>query len=551
MLGKSGRHIRRYKEIAKVMLKHDLGWILVRSLLVEFTGKGKANTPTESAPIQLREALEELGPTFVKLGQLLSTRPDIIPDNYIKELVKLQDTALLIPLDQIHEVIRQEFETEAKELYASFDNTPMAAASIAQVHAAVLHDGTPVIAKIQRPNIREQIETDIEILYNNSRFLEDHWDRAKIYGVTDIVDEFAVVIREELDYTREARNTDRIREALANTKGVHVPKVHWSLTTNKVLTLELMTGNKINDVIRNPLPGVSNKDLAVRVASIFLEQIFVHRFFHADPHPGNLLVSKTGDIELLDCGQVGMLDAESSAGATRMLLAFDEQNSRAFADEVLSLGIAQEDVDIQKFSRDISRLLRSFYDLPSRAINVGSLFAKVLEVSASHKVRLPAVFAVLGKMLASIDGICRQLDQDFNFTDLAKMYVSKAVKGELRGESTLTEIYRALVGMRNLFFTMPEQIEKLVRKAVEGTLRIEFKHQGLEEVSDVWEKSTNRISLALIVGSIIVGSSLVINTSTGPTSWFGLPTIGIIGYLLASIFGLWLMIQIILSGRQK
>lgn len=546
----SGRHIKRYREIAGVLSKHGLGWLIVKTVLAEFVGKSSV-VPNEKAPIRLRQALEELGPTFVKLGQLLSTRPDIIPHEYIAELVKLQDTAREIPLEDVLGVVRREFETEAYDLYSEFDPEPLAAASIAQVHTAKLHDGTPVIAKIQRPNIRDMIEVDIEILYNNSKLLEERWDKAKTYGVTDIVDEFAMIIREELDYTREARNTDRLRESLAETKFVKLPHVHWSLTTSRVLTLELMTGLKINDVIANPLPGVSNKELATRFASIFLEQIFVHHVFHADPHPGNIMVSPTGDIELLDCGQVSMLDAENQAGAIRMLLAFDEQNSRAFADEIMNLGIMQEEVDVQKFTRDISRLLRSFYDMPARVVNMGALFVKVLEVSSAHRIRLPVVFAVLGKVLSNVDGICRQLDPDFNLTELAKSYVKKAMKGQLRSEGTMTEFYRVLLGLKNLVFTLPEQTEKLIRKTVEGSLRLEFKHLGLEEVTRGLDESSNRLSLAFIVGSLIIGSSVVMNAGKGPTSYLGLPVIGLVGYLLASIFGLWLMIQIVMSGRKK
>lgn len=551
MLGKSGRHLRRYKEIVSILVKHGWGWMLTRIGLSEHLGKGEGNIPREALPAHLREALEEIGPAFVKLGQLLSTRPDIIPEPYIRELIKLQDTASSVPSDQIRKVIWEEFEANADDLFASFDNTPVAAASIGQAHAASLQDGTQVIVKIQRPNIREQIETDLEILYKQVRKLDEISETARIYGVTEIADEFSSIMREELDYTREARSTDRLREAMSRLKGVTVPEVHWALTTSRVLTLQKMDGVKITDLVTNPIPGVNNKDVATRFASAILEQIFVNRFFHSDPHPGNVLVSRTGEIQFLDCGQIGMLDIESKSGCVRMLLAFNEQDSRAFADEVLALGITRNDVDVRKFTQDINRVLRSFYDLPARSINTGALFAKVLEVSASHKIRLPAVFVVLGKVFANLDGICRQLDPDFSFSELAHTYVGKAVRQDLKSENNLTELYRALTGLRGLIFSMPEQLEKLIRKAVEGTLRIEFKHQGLDEISDVWQKSTNRISLAVIVGSIIVGSSLVINAGKGPTSWFGLPTIGIIGYLIACIFGLWLMIQIILSGRQK
>ena len=549
MLRKGRRHLGRYSEIAGVFARHGWGWMLDRIGLGEHLKAKPGAKPAQIAPAHIREILEELGPTFVKLGQLLSIRPDVLPQPYIEEFSKLQDAAPALPVDVVRAVIESELEAPVGDLFQEFDDVPLAAASLAQVHGAVMHDGTPVIVKVQRPGIRDQVETDIEILYKRARFLEGHWEKARTYGFTDIVDEFALTIREELDFTCEARNTDRLREVTAGDKGIRVPQVYWDLTTGKVLTLEMMRGTRITDILQRPPGNINRKHLAATLAGSFFEQVFVDGFFHADPHPGNVLVTDSGEIQLVDCGQVGRLDAETRAGAVRLLMAFEQQDTRAFADEVLDMGIAQEDVDIRRLTRDVGKVLRTYYDMPSRSINFGVMLTRILDVSAEHKIRLPASFAVLGKVFANVDATCSRLDPDFNFTEIARGYVGKAVKKEFSSESTLAELYRTLAGLRHFLLGLPEHLDRLVRKAVEGTLRIEFKHHGLEEMSGNFRSSANRVAIALIVGATIIGSSLVATLSKGPTSWFGLPTLGIIGYLVAMFFGAWLIISIIRSGR--
>lgn len=502
-------------------------------------------------PAHLREMLEELGPTFVKMGQLLSTRPDIVPDAYIAELSKLQDTAPTLSVKSIIDVIESEFGVAIEELYQEFEPVPIAAASLGQVHCARLLDGTPVIVKVQRPNIRDAVETDIEIMYGRARFLEDHFDVARIYGVMDTVDEFALTIREELDYTREGRNTDRLREVVGTDLKVQVPKVHWELTTGRVLTLERMLGVKITDAPLVESVTADLRDVGNRLASTFLDQIFVHGYFHADPHPGNILLTNDGVIQLVDCGQVGRLDPESKLGAIRMLVAYEQQDTRALAEEVIDIGIAREEVDVRQFTRDLGKVLRGYYDMPARAVNMGRLLSRVMSVSAAHKIRLPVSFTVLGKVFTSIEGICRQLDPDFNFTDIVKVYVGKAVKNELRSQDALTDLYRAAVSLRDFAFNLPEYLERLMRRAVDGTLRLEFKHQGLEDVSATFQSAANRIAIALIVAGTIVGSSLVVVAGRGPTSFLGLPTLGLIGYVLALFFGVWLIVSILRSGKHR
>lgn len=551
MLTKSKRHLHRYQEIARVLAKHGWGWMLGRLGITEHLGKHADLTREEHAPAHIREMLEELGPTFIKLGQLLSTRPDIIPEQYINELEKLQDTTPTVPAPLIRSIIETEFGEPITEQFLEFDDIPLAAASLAQVHRAKLLDGTSVIIKVQRPNIRELVETDIEIMYKRARFLESHWEKARTYGLMDIVDEFAITIREELDYTREARNTDRLRDQMSDEKCIRIPSVYWNLTTSHLLTLEEIHGIKITEIINRPQEGIDPKILADQLASAFLKQVFVDGLFHADPHPGNILVTPDGEIALVDCGQVGRLDAENRAGAIRMLMAFEQHDPRVLADEILHLGITQTEVDVRLLTRDLSKVLRSYYDVPARSVNMGQLLTRVLNVSASHRIRLPVSFAVLGKVFTNIDGICSQLDPDFNFTTIARSYVGKAVRSELSSENLINEFYSAAASMRSFMFALPDNLDRLIRKAVEGTLRVEFKHQGLDQVIEAFNRSANRISIALIVAGSIVGSSLVVSAGRGAKSWFGLPALGILGYIVATFFGVWLIVSILRPGGRK
>lgn len=540
----------RYREIGRILVKHGLGWMLVMLGRPEHLSRHENVAPREHAPVHVREMLEELGPTFVKFGQLLSMRPDVIPEPYVVELSKLQDTASTVPFDQIRDVVESEFRSPMNKLFSDFDETPIAAASLGQVHRAKLLDGTSVIVKVQRPNIAEMVDTDIEILHKRAAFLEGHWEKARTYGVGEIVDEFATTIREEMDYTREAGNTERLRENTESEKGIHVPRVFPEVSSMRVLTLEEMQGIKVTEVIEHPLPPAKMKELADALASSFLKQIFVDSFFHADPHPGNILVTPEEDIALLDCGMVRRLDFENKASAISMLMAFEQQNTRLLADEILYMGIAQSEVDVRRFTADLGKVLRAYYDVQSRSVDMGRLLTRVLSVSSSYGIRLPVVYAVMAKVLTGVDSICSRLDPDFNFTDIVRRYIGQAVRSEFRPESMLNDLYRAVASMRALFVALPEQMERLLRKAVEGTLRIEFKHQGLEEIEATFARSANRIAIALIVAGTIVGSSLVVSAGTGSKGWFGLPQLGLLGYVVALLFGVWLIISILRSGKR-
>lgn len=545
----SRRQLGRMRGIGAVLVKHGWGHAIQRIGLAHLLRPRGEVSPATETPTRLVHALEELGPTFIKFGQLLSTRPDLIPKDYVVALSKLQDTAPTIPIEQVKQVIFEEFGHSVEELLASFDEEPIAAASLGQVHAASLDDGSEVIVKVQRPGISSIIDSDIEILYVLAKLLESRWERAKTYGIADVVDEFAITIREELDYTREAHNTQRLKENLAREKYVRLPEVHWDLTTTRVLTVERIDGVKITDLDGLDAIGADRRQTADRLASAFFEQLVVDGFFHADPHPGNILVTREHQIALIDAGQVRQLDVTSRTGLIRLLIAFEHRDTRQFAEEIVSLGIARGEVDLPSLTHDLEKLLRQYYDLPARATNVGYILMRVMDVSARHRIRLPTGFTVVGKVLANIDGINRQLDPEWNFTEAARPYISRAVRKELNPEELLMDGYRALMDARTFLFRLPEHLNQLLRKSVEGTMRVEFRHRGLEDLEARLDRITNRLAFALIVGAIIIGSSLVMVANQGPRGLLGLPLLGLVGYTVATVFGIWLLVSISRSGR--
>ncbi|MEN6521227.1 MAG: AarF/ABC1/UbiB kinase family protein [Armatimonadota bacterium] len=545
------KHLSRLKEIGTVLARHGWGHIVARFGLAGMLRLRRRGIEPEVTPEpeHLLYILQELGPTFVKLGQLLSTRPDILPEPYIAALTKLQDTANTVPVDQIKSIIQEELGQPVESVFAYFDEVPLAAASLGQVHAATLHDGTQVIIKVQRPGITKVIDRDIDIMYMVSKLLERRWERVRTYAITEIVDEFAITIHEELDYTIEANNTDRLRAVLLHEKNARVPKIMWDIVTKRVLTMERIDGIKITDIERLNAAGFDTVQIADRLSAVMFKQIFIDGFFHADPHPGNILVTPDQEIALLDAGQVRQLDLETRTGLLRMVIAFEHQDTHLFTEVITEIGITRGEVNTQALSQDLEKVLRQFYNVPAQAMDIGKILIRVMDVSARHKIRLPVGFSVIGKVMVNLESINRMLDPNFNFTKAVRPYIARAVREELSPEDILTDSYRSLIDLKRLIFGLPDHLHQLLHKAVSGTLRIEFKHKGLEELESRLDKITNRLAFALIVGSTIIGSSIIVISNRQPTGILGLPMLGVAGYLFALVMGMWLLISIIRSGK--
>lgn len=546
---KTFRHISRYREVARILAKYELYRLVERldlsRLIPKIPHAEKAEKPL---PATVRMIIEELGPTYIKLGQILSTRPDLIPHDYLCELEKLQDTAPSVPFSKVSEIIEKEFGKPYNQVFTHFEEEPLAAASLGQVHRATLPDGNHVVVKVQRPGITQVIETDLEILFDFARILEARSERARIYALTDLVEEFSLTLRNELDYTREGRNADRLRKNLAELPGSRVPLVYWDYTTPRVITMEEMRGVKITDfpglsVIKANLPKVADN-----LAQSVLQQIFVDGFFHGDPHPGNLIVLPGDFVAFIDCGMMGRLDRETRASVVNLLSTFLSQDSKKFAEEILNIGTAPPNLNRRVFIQDIDRALRQYYDMPTGEMHLGELLKLSLDITINHKIVLPSNFAMLVKVFITVEGVTRQLDPSYNFTEAARPFLTRALKKEFSWEESSTELFRTLTEIRTLAISLPSRISTLLDKAVDGTFSIEFKHMGLKDVSNKFDKAVNRLSFSLLVSALIVGSSIVIQSQVGPRI-HGYPFIGVAGFLIAGFFCLWLLISFIRAGR--
>lgn len=547
-LGKTRRHLERYIEIGRILTKHGWDQLLSRLGLAGVFHLRASSGGAPPAPVQVREALEELGPTFIKLGQVLSTRPDLIPTEYADALESLQDNAPQFPVKQAHEVIEAELGQPVSALFLRFDDQPLAAASIGQTHAATLPDGTEAVVKVQRPDIQQTIENDLEIIAGLARFLHRHFASLRVYGLPELADEFAITIRQELDYTKEGRNGDRLKENLADLEYVRIASTIWEFTTSRVLTSERLHGVKITDIHALTEMGADRHAVADNLWKGFLSMIFVNGVFHADPHPGNIIVMPGNVIGLLDYGMVGRLDRELKAFLTMLLAEYVQQDSSGFAEILLSMGTKPSDLNRKEFTTEIDRLLRQYYGAQLGQMHMGELLRSAIRISAKHQVQLPASLGLLIKVILGVEGIDRELDPAYDLTSEARLFIRRSVRDEFSTSTLRDQVIHSLMYWKWLFLELPHRVNDVLRSLAEGSLRVVFHHEGLEPATRNLDRSINRLSFALISTGTIVASALVFSSKVGPM-WHGYPMIGLVGFVVSFVFAMFLMLSIIRAGR--
>lgn len=548
VLGRQWRHLERYIEIGRVLARHGWESLLARLGLAEsFRIRGRA-ADVSPGPAQVRQTLEELGPTFVKLGQLLSTRSEVIPADYIAELEKLQDAAPPIPFDAVRQVIREEFGEPIEMIFAEFDETPLAAASLGQTHLATLKDGRQVVVKVQRPGIKAQIDTDLEIMAGVARFLEQRFAQARVYGLTDLVDEFSVIIHQELDYTREGRNGDRLRENFADWPQICIAATIWDHTVTRVLTMERVSGIKITNTADLDAAGLDRPRVASTLSRAFLKMIFVDGLYHSDPHPGNLVALEGNAVGLLDYGQVGRLDRELKAKVTMLLSEYVREDSAGFADVLLDMASSPPNLDRRAFARDIDRILRQYYGIPVGEVRIGEMLQRAFHVSARHGVRLPATIATLAKVVVEVESIDAILDPNYDLAADAGRFVERSIRGEFTVGELRARLLENMLAWKELLLGFPRRIGEIIENMADNSFRIIFRHEGLEQATKDIDRAINRLSLALMSAAIIISSALVLTAKVGP-AWRGYPVVGLIGFAISFVFGVWLIISILRAGK--
>jgi len=551
------KNIKRLQQIITILIKYGFDYFVKQLNLANLIFKGskilKLKTPKMaelSLPIRVRLALEELGPTFIKLGQILSTRPDLIPAQYIKELQKLQDEVPPFEYTQVEQLIKKELGADVSEIFKSFEQKTFAAASLGQVHHAILEDDNKlVVVKVQRPNIEKIIETDLDILFHLARLTERHIPASRLYDPVGIVEEFARVIRSELDYGTEGRNAEKFRKNFQDDETIYTPKIYWEFSSKRILTMEFIQGIKINNLKELDKAGYNRKKIAENGAKAFMKQILIDGFFHADPHPGNMLVMENEIIGFMDFGMMGRLDEEIREKGVDLFIAILEGNLNKIINEMLNLGITSQEIDTRSLKIDIREMLDQYYNKSLKEIKLGELINQLVNIAIKYHIRMPVEFALLGKSLLNIEGIGLELDPDFNLAEVAKPYAQNLILERKSPQRLILKLLNDLAELyNNLIILIPRQLSKTLKKMEEGVFKLEFQHRGLENLITALDRSTNRLSYSLILAAIIIGSSLIMQTDKGP-HFMGFPVIGVLGFIIAAILGLGLVIIIIRSGK--
>ncbi len=545
----------RYRRIVSVLVDEGFATFLDQlgmraSWIAALRGRHPHGPDASLSPEQrIRRTMERLGPTFAKIGQMLSVRPDLIPPSYADELAKLQDEMEPFPFEQVRLEIESAFGEPLESLYLEFDEVPCAAASIGQVHMAVLPDGTPVAVKIQRPGIREVIEADLDILRTQARRVQGRTDLGRRYDLIGLVDEFARVIHEECDYVHEGENAEHLANAFEGDETVHFPAIYWDRTAGTVLTLERIDGTAFNRLETLDALGIDRREIARRGITCYYEQIFMHGFYHADPHPGNLFALADGRVAFTDFGRCGYLSETARNQVADLLVAIIEQDSATAVDVLLEVSGGGADVDIAGLQRDVAALIAKYYDLELQEVDSKELVIEVMSLIGKRGLTMSSEFALLLTTLATLQALGSAVDPGFHFVNSVRPFAERLVKEQMRPEavirgfaSTMRHSMRALKGL-------PESISRALRRVGDGDLRMTVRPAGLDPVMSRLEQSVDRLAFALVVSAFVVGFATLLARSE--IAWW-MVLIAEFALVCAAGVGIWFFLSILYRAvRQR
>ena len=538
------RGLRRWREVQAILLRYGFDLLIdreeikeVRRFLQDRLGLSLGEFNDRSLPERVRLMLQELGPTYVKVGQIVSSRSDLLPAPWIDELVQLQDRVAPIPYKTVYQVITEELGAPPEEIFDDFDPTPIAAASIGQVHHAYLPDRRPVVIKVQRPGIRPRIEADMEIMREIARIIESRTDWGKKYGILGIVNEFARSLFDELDYRNEGRNAERLKLNMADFPGVHIPHIYWDLVTSRVLTMEEMRGVKINDLPALDEIGVDRAALADVLIRSLCKQMLLDGFYHADPHPANIFVTREyGELVYLDLGMMGQLVDEQREGLTNVVLAIQDRDSHEIVRIAKMLGTEYKPVEELKLRRDVDLVLDRYLAMSLDRVSFSELVSEVLSLIFDHGIRLPNELTMAVKSLVQAEELARTLHPEIKITEIANTVARQLLWARVSPHAVLTEITRDTREAIRLARVLPKAAEKLLQQIEAGALQIgleipEF-HSQVQHLYTI----VNRLSAGLILAGMLVGSAIAMGSSPHE-SWAFIPVLGVVSFLASMVIG--------------
>lgn len=545
------RNLGRSREIATVLLNYGFADILQRMGLVRYLQWGRRvllrkppeQTPPLSRPKRIRLALQDLGPTFIKFGQVLSTRPDLIPADVIQELANLQERVPPFDSERAVAIVEAELGAPVDQIFLEFDRKPLAAGSLAQVHLATLRDRTKVAVKIRRPEAVHDIQRDLALLRELALLMALHLPETEIFDPVGLVAQFSRSITRELNFTREARTQDEFARIFKQDATLAVPKVYWDLSSDGVLTMEYVEGFHVQDREGLLNAGLSLPELAKNGALIFMKMSFETGIFHGDPHPGNIRILSDGTICLLDYGLIGHIEESKRDLLVDLFLAISQKRVDAIGDVVLKVGTPFQPVDVPLLHADLRDFLENYYGIPLDRVDVGRLLRDFVGILSNHSIRYPADLMLWIRAIITLDGVGRSLDPHFNLATHLAPFIEKIVRERYSTRRILKQSLKESQELLLSLKQMPIHIERTLDKLNKNELKVQLEHRNLDHLITELDRSGNRIVIGVVMSSLIVSSAIIIRAG-GNSNWFTVPT-----FLLSSMLGIWLIYGVFRSGR--
>lgn len=554
--------VKRLREISAVFIRHGFRDIVAKASPAGAAVIGKRNREEVkrgfSTAKRVRLAFEELGPTFVKLGQMLSLEPDIIPAEFVEEFKKLQDDVPPFGFDEVRAIIEVELGDKPEAFFRRLDPTPIAAASVSQVHFAELISGEYAAVKVQRPNIEKIIKEDIKILKKVAGIIEKKFENLALLNPTGIVDEFEDFISKELDFTTEAANIERFIRNFKDDKTLCVPRVYWEETTHRILTMEYLDGMQMDELEKIRASGLDLDKIAQKGLSVFAKQILVHGFFHADPHPGNALVMPDGRVGLIDFGIVGFIEQRMMRQLAGIFVGYAEHDYDRVIQVLADVGLVGEGVEMKAFRRDLIALSEPFYGRSLKYVKVKDVFDKVLSLVVKHRIRLQRDLILLFKTLIAMEGVGRRLSPDANILEAMRPYAERLLAGAHDPRKIMGNLRYDMFNYLNLLKDSPEHVHSLLKNMAAGNQNIKLSHtlniEKLEDIERSFVSGSNRIAMAIVTGTAVLAGSMILASEHQVLpidlpflGLVGVPVttiLGLVGYSVATVLGIWLVFSI-------
>lgn len=536
----------RIKEIIQVLIKYKFD-----NLVGELELKGsrwgnilhKYDSTVdidETTPERLRKVFEELGPTFIKLGQMMSTRPDLVGGELAIEFTKLQDDNVPIDFQAVKKIVERELGKPLNMGFQSFEEKQLAAASIGQVHRAILHDGTEVAVKVQRPGIQEMVEKDLTIMHHLADLVNKRVPSLKIYNLPEVVEEFDKAIHKEMDYQLEARNTINFQANFAVNEGVHAPTIYTDYSTSQILTMEFINGTKMGRVMDSP-EGFDVKLIAERVAKSYFQQILIDGFFHADPHPGNLYVLEDDVLCYIDFGMMGRIDNEFRQNLGELFIQVMGYNAEAVINQLIYMDIIQDSVDRIPLKRDVMDILDRYYGASLKEFKMGEILSELaIPLINKYQARIPPEFTLITRAVSIIEEVAFSLDEELDATAMFKPMVKKILLKKFSPKNLSDLFTENMFELEHLVKNLPNNVNRLVSKLDNGEIKVKYS----QDLADDLERTSNKLVVAIIIAALLIGSSWIIQINKGPMIW-EMPLLGFLGFAASGVLGVSLIIYIL------